>query len=53
MPVIKIIKNVYSGPLCKKCDKMMDLQYAGKYYCSECQKHEVAKYALNKPEKFL
>ena len=55
MPVVKIIKNVYSGPLCKKCGNMMDLKYAGKYYCSDCQKHEVAKYALKhkKPEKYL
>ena len=46
MPVIKTIKNVFSGPLCKKCGKMMDIQYSGKYYCSDCQKHDVAKYAI-------
>ena len=51
MPVIKTIKNVFSGPLCKKCGAMMDTIYAGKYYCSNCQKHDLAKYAIERHEK--
>ena len=51
MPVIKTIKNVFSGPLCKKCGTIMDIIYAGKHYCSNCQKHDLAKYAIERHKK--
>ena len=51
MPIIKTIKNVFSGPKCGKCGNMKDTVYAGKYYCSSCQKKEVVRYAMKRNEK--
>ena len=48
MPAVKTIKNVFSGPICNKCGNMKDTTYAEKYYCSECEKKELVKFALER-----
>ena len=48
MPAIKTIKNVFSGPICGKCGNMKDIIYAGKHYCSECERKELVKFAVER-----
>ena len=50
VPAIKTVKNVFSGPICGKCGNMKDTIYVGRHYCSECERKELVKFAVEKED---